>query len=336
MGTRYQQFLGSEPGIVVELVDDSTSPYRVRTRDGFEFLISAEDFKNYYRKEGSITPDQWSHFITRADSGLVESKKMAQLMDLVHSFEHLFHDFDKARSFIRDVLTAMESEARLDLNRIRPRLEELGWDSAALTERDLTQLKKLPHDIMALLLGHTCAVIPFIESAAVSDKEKGSQTGRITPTKKKMVSKRTSEGGTVKSKAPRVFAGGMKNVELSVNEEILTVTVDLSKEFGPSKSGKTIIVASSQGNKTVPGRGEKIGLNIYRKPDSRAVKGHRKEFKNAVMQVDGDILTVRVDLSKEQGPSKSGQTMLIASTEGNQPVYGREEKIGLNVYKKIE
>jgi len=128
----------------------------------------------------------------------------------------------------------------------------------------------------------------------------------------------------------------MKNVELSVAKDILTIRVDLSKEIGPSKSGKTIIVASTQGNKTLPGREEKIGLNVYRKPNSRSVKGHRTEFKNAVMQVDGDILTVQVDLSKEQGPSKSGQTTLIASTEGNQPVYGREEKIGLNVYKRIE
>lgn len=57
----------------------------------------------------------------------------------------------------------------------------------------------------------------------------------------------------------------MKNVELSVEGNILTIKVDLSKEFGPSSSGKNIIIASTEGNVNVPDREEKIGLNIYRK-----------------------------------------------------------------------
>ena len=58
----------------------------------------------------------------------------------------------------------------------------------------------------------------------------------------------------------------MKNVEMSVEGSTLTIKVDLAKEFGPSSSGKTVIVASTEGNQTVPGREEKIGLNVYRKP----------------------------------------------------------------------
>jgi hypothetical protein len=57
----------------------------------------------------------------------------------------------------------------------------------------------------------------------------------------------------------------MKNVEMTVNGNILTIKVDLSKEFGPSSSGKTIIIASTEGNITVPDRDEKVGLNVYRK-----------------------------------------------------------------------
>ena len=57
----------------------------------------------------------------------------------------------------------------------------------------------------------------------------------------------------------------MKNVEMTVEGTMLTIKVDLSKEFGPSASGKTIIVASTEGNITVPGRKEKVGLNVYRK-----------------------------------------------------------------------
>ena len=57
----------------------------------------------------------------------------------------------------------------------------------------------------------------------------------------------------------------MKNVEMSVDGNILTIKVDLSKEYGPSSSGKTMIVASTEGNVSIPDREEKLGLNVYRK-----------------------------------------------------------------------
>ncbi len=57
----------------------------------------------------------------------------------------------------------------------------------------------------------------------------------------------------------------MKNVELSVKGNTLTITVDLTKDFGPSSSGKTIIIASTEGNFPLPERAEVVGLNVYRK-----------------------------------------------------------------------
>jgi hypothetical protein len=58
-------------------------------------------------------------------------------------------------------------------------------------------------------------------------------------------------------------------------------------------------------------------------------------MKNVQLQVEGNILTIKVDLTKEFGPSSSGKTIIIASSEGNQAISeGSEVKIGLNVYKK--
>lgn len=58
----------------------------------------------------------------------------------------------------------------------------------------------------------------------------------------------------------------MKNVEMLVEGNILTIKVDLTKDFGPSTSGKTIIIASSEGNQSIPGKEAlKIGLNVYKK-----------------------------------------------------------------------
>ena len=54
----------------------------------------------------------------------------------------------------------------------------------------------------------------------------------------------------------------MKNVQMTVEGHRLTITVDLSKEFGASASGKTIIIASTEGSVSVPDREEKVGLNV--------------------------------------------------------------------------
>lgn len=50
--------------------------------------------------------------------------------------------------------------------------------------------------------------------------------------------------------------------ELSKDGKALIIKVDLSGDEGPSKSGKTRVVASSRGNISV---GDvKLGLNVYR------------------------------------------------------------------------
>jgi hypothetical protein len=62
----------------------------------------------------------------------------------------------------------------------------------------------------------------------------------------------------------------MKNIEMKVEGNKLVIMVDLNQEFGLSSSGKSITVASTEGNVAIPGREEiKIGLNIYKpKPKS--------------------------------------------------------------------
>ena len=55
------------------------------------------------------------------------------------------------------------------------------------------------------------------------------------------------------------------------------------------------------------------------------------------MKVEGNILTMVVDLSQRLGESKSGKSIAIASTEGNISIPNHEEiKIGLNIYIKKE
>jgi len=59
----------------------------------------------------------------------------------------------------------------------------------------------------------------------------------------------------------------MKNVDMKLDGKTLTITVDITREFGLSSSGKSVIIASTEGNVSIPDKEEiKIGLNIYRKP----------------------------------------------------------------------
>lgn len=72
------------------------------------------------------------------------------------------------------------------------------------------------------------------------------------------------------------MAKGVKTVELGRNVKAtiegttLTLEIDLSAKTEPSGSGKTLIVATTQGNKEL--EDVKIGLNIYKYPDGGGKK----------------------------------------------------------------
>lgn len=56
----------------------------------------------------------------------------------------------------------------------------------------------------------------------------------------------------------------MKNVDMKVEGQQLTITVNLAEARTASASGKSFIIASTEGNVSVPGHEEvKIGLNLY-------------------------------------------------------------------------
>lgn len=57
----------------------------------------------------------------------------------------------------------------------------------------------------------------------------------------------------------------MENVQLEVQGQQLVITVDLDQELGESISGKSVMIATTGGNISVPGFEEiKLGLNVYR------------------------------------------------------------------------
>lgn len=57
----------------------------------------------------------------------------------------------------------------------------------------------------------------------------------------------------------------MQNVQIVRKGNIVTLTIDVSKSYGPSKSGKTEMIASTQGNVRIEGsEGLSLGVNLWK------------------------------------------------------------------------
>jgi len=58
---------------------------------------------------------------------------------------------------------------------------------------------------------------------------------------------------------------------------------------------------------------------------------------NVATKLTGNKFVVTIDLSQDQGLSGSGKSVVIATTQGNQPVGDSEgTKFGLNIYRPIK
>jgi len=68
--------------------------------------------------------------------------------------------------------------------------------------------------------------------------------------------------------------GKADSIEMNCEDGILTLKIDTNTDIGPSASGKTIMIASSGGNKKInvgdEAKGDDfitLGLNLYRYPE---------------------------------------------------------------------
>lgn len=328
MSQEHEQFLGSKPGLVVEVLDSTSSPYSLKTTDGFEFVVSAEDFNNFYRQVGGKTSSRWINLVSDPSNGLIDTEIVAPLIDLICHYNKAFNDYPKARSFLRWFMTRLTGSDEHFINKARKRLERDSGFPDIISDDELADLTKVGQKQKELLASEFFAEMswPVGKPSETTDDAVDSEK-QIKPKKPP----KESAQRTTSVVAPR-----MKNVELRVDDTVLTIVIDLSKDFGPSKSGRTNIVATTEGNKTVPGRDERIGMTVYRELDPKLLKkGAKDSFKNVKMQIDKEMLSISIDLSVEVGPSKSGKNMILATTGGNQLVFTRPEKIGLNVYRQI-
>ena len=65
-------------------------------------------------------------------------------------------------------------------------------------------------------------------------------------------------------------------------------------------------------------------------------KREARKTENIKIELDGDELVIRIDLTQELGRSKSGKSINVASTFGNISIPGHPDiQMGLNLYKKV-
>jgi len=58
----------------------------------------------------------------------------------------------------------------------------------------------------------------------------------------------------------------MTNIKMVRKDNVLTITVDLSKKGTPSSTGKSLVIASTNGNQPIEGGGDiMVGVNVYKK-----------------------------------------------------------------------
>jgi hypothetical protein len=133
----------------------------------------------------------------------------------------------------------------------------------------------------------------------------------------------------------------MDNLELKMKGDTLELVFDNTKEFGLSKTGKTIIVATSRGGRRIDGTDLNFTMSAYKFPDSKATVKYKskrklKDVQNIAISITDDITTLTIDMSQDFGTSASGKSTIIASSRGNKRLESTNIYYGLNVYKMLK
>jgi hypothetical protein len=133
---------------------------------------------------------------------------------------------------------------------------------------------------------------------------------------------------------------GCKNIALSINTDgDLLVVIDLKKEYGPSASGKTTIVASTAGSKDLGTSNVKLGINAYCK--DLTLRNFSNLQKYSTFNEFGFGIQWRVTSDSQaefrfnfsgSKPSSTGSTMIIATSGGNKQLGETGIFVGINCF----
>eukprot|EP00756_Hemistasia_phaeocysticola_P002553 Hpha_TRINITY_DN11746_c0_g4::TRINITY_DN11746_c0_g4_i1::g.31960::m.31960 len=129
---------------------------------------------------------------------------------------------------------------------------------------------------------------------------------------------------------------GSKGLKVGLEGNDFFMSLDLSKDFGESSTGKTTLIASSSGNKRIGNTNLTLGLNAFckAKPDLGKVVAP-DNMRNLEASVKGNVITFRADLANEAGTTSKGDP-LVATTSGNKGIGKSGIAVGINLMRKGE
>ncbi|MHA1132445.1 MAG: hypothetical protein ACTSQI_16110 [Candidatus Helarchaeota archaeon] len=124
------------------------------------------------------------------------------------------------------------------------------------------------------------------------------------------------------------------NIEWELKDNLLILKIDITKELGKSRSGKTTIVANTHGARRLKGTDMKLNGFAYKYPTEKKVKAlKQREMQNIDSSVEGNIMTLTIDTTKEFGTSASGKNVIVATSRGNKQIEPTKIFVGINLYK---
>ncbi|RNF11603.1 hypothetical protein TraAM80_00795 [Trypanosoma rangeli] len=142
--------------------------------------------------------------------------------------------------------------------------------------------------------------------------------------------------------ANSTLLAGSKNLSVAVEGSKLFIYSDLSQDFGVSSSGKSLIIASSSGNKPLGATNAFLGLNLYCKSAEKRMltKDATSELHEMTAmgnycewRIEGQTLCIMIDFNNVGDKvATTGKSVLLASSGGNKAVGKTGIMCGLNCY----
>ncbi|HUX98820.1 MAG TPA: hypothetical protein VMV49_04655, partial [Candidatus Deferrimicrobium sp.] len=141
----------------------------------------------------------------------------------------------------------------------------------------------------------------------------------------------------IKVVAKKLRRRPMDNLQWEIQDTTLNLKFDITREFGESKSGKTVIVANSHGGWHFKGTDLSLGMIAYKYPITKELKKKpKREMQNIQFKLDENTAVLTIDTTKDFGLSSTGKTKIVASSRGNHHIEGTTIYFGVNVFKSIK
>lgn len=145
------------------------------------------------------------------------------------------------------------------------------------------------------------------------------------------------------SAAPAPSAGQvLQGVEVEVSGTVCSLSIDTTKEIGPSKAGKAIILATSNGFATIPGTDLSCDLMVCKTLKAKDPSiGELAEQdlpggKKLKCCVQGATLVLKFDSAEIVGTSGTGKSSIVATSGGMRAIPGTPLSINFSAYKGKE